>query len=465
MPSIQRPYVYTENEERHPLLTFLQSQSQNTLTRLYQRPSSCLSIFRLLAPLERQITMNLLWLESAIATQAMSAWVIRESNCEKLYNDALETLGNLHILPKSSVKLALNATFKTSFRQAMTGGGITGSFGVPSEDKKQGADMETLDRFALEKWETILHYMVSSSKLGQQPRKPSQGVLFLLQRSGLMTSFQISTITSAGFQFVLHTPNDQLWDLLLQYFHLAEERQMDLVEVLGFIFMLSTMELGREYSTENLSGTQKAMLEDLRDYGLIWQRKPTSRRFNPTRLATTLTSSSPPLPTSTGGSSGPQEGFIILETNYRVYAYTDNPLQIAVLGLFVSLKYRFPNLVVGSITRESVKEALVSGISADQIISYLVTHAHPQMRKNNPLIPVTVQDQIRLWELERNRLKSHEGYLYTAFQSLADYEFVLNYAKELNVVLWESASRRCFFGSLDGHANIKGFIERRKIPS
>jgi len=241
---------------------------------------------------------------------------------------------------------------------------------------------------------------------------------------------------------------------------------MDLVEVLGFIFMLSTMELGRvEYSTENLSGTQKAMLEDLRDYGLIWQRKPTSRRFNPTRLATTLTSSSPPLPTSTAGSSGPQEGFIILETNYRVYAYTDNPLQIAVLGLFVSLKYRFPNLVVGSVTRDSVKEALSSGISADQIISYLVTHAHPQMRKNNPLIPVTVQDQIRLWELERNRLKSHEGYLYTAFQSLADYEFVLNYAKELNVVLWENASKRCFFGSLDGHANIKGFIERRKISS
>jgi transcription initiation factor TFIIH subunit 4 len=97
-----------------------------------------------------------------------------------------------------------------------------------------------------------------------------------------------------------------------------------------------------------------------------------------------LTSSSPPLPTSTGGSSGPQEGFIILETNYRVYAYTgipicvmslkifsyphlDNPLQIAVLGLFVSLNYRFPNLVVGSITRESVKEALSSGISADQV--------------------------------------------------------------------------------------------------
>ncbi|KAF8903702.1 transcription factor Tfb2-domain-containing protein [Gymnopilus junonius] len=460
MPTAQ-PYTYSDGDERsyvpHPLLSFLQSQSQNTLTRLYQKPSSCLSIFRLLAPLERQIIMNLLWLESAIAASTMAAWVTREG--KKLYDEALTILSRLNILPNSAVKLALNATFKSAFRQAITGGG---SFGVPAEkddrhDKRQPVELEALDGFALERWETILHYMVSSGT----------GVLFLLQRSGLMASLHNSAlqITSAGFQFLLHSPHDQLWDLLLQYLHLAEERQMDLVEVLGFIFMLSTMELGREYSTENLSGTQKAMLEDLRDYGLIWQRKPSSRRFSPTRLATTLTSSSPPLPTSTGTSSGPQEGFIILETNYRVYAYTDNPLQTAVLNLFVTLKYRFPNLVVGSITRDSVKKALSNGITADQIISYLVTHAHPQMRRNvifkNPLLPVTVQDQIRLWELERNRLKSQEGYLYTAFASQADYEFVLNYAKELGVVLWENPTKRCFFGSLEGHANIKGFIERR----
>lgn len=89
-----------------------------------------------------------------------------------------------------------------------------------------------------------------------------------------------------------------------------------------------------------------------------------------------------------------------------------------------------------------------------------------------------------MWELEKNRLKSQEGafslltkriplittfillgYLYTAFASQADYEFVLNYAKELDVVLWENPSKRCFFGSLDGHANIRGFIERRTSGS
>ena len=116
-----------------------------------------------------------------------------------------------------------------------------------------------------------------------------------------------------------------------------------------------------------------------------------SRRFYPTRLATTLTSSLPPLPTSdAAGASAQAQGFIILETNYRIYAYTgmlltdpihythsltkmgllnsiENPLQTAVLNLFATLKYRFPNLVVGSLTRESVRKALTNGITADQV--------------------------------------------------------------------------------------------------
>ncbi|KZT07609.1 transcription factor Tfb2 [Laetiporus sulphureus 93-53] len=453
----------TAEEHSHILLMFLQSQSQNALNRLYQMPSACLSVFRLLNPLERQLVMNLLWLESAIPVSTMSAWVTREG--KKAYNESVSTLGRLHIIPSSQVKLILSAMFKTSLRQAITGGGSSGSFGVPAEpnDQELPPSIESLDSYALERWETILHYMVSSGT-GQHPTQPSREVLFLLRRSGLMANAHGGAlqITSSGFQFLLNSPHAQLWELLLQYLHLAEERQMDLVEVLGFLLMLSTMELGREYSTEQLSATQVAMLTDLRNYGLIWQPNPSSRRFSPSRLATTLTSHSPPLPSSHNSGLGTQsEGFIVLETNYRLYAYTDNPLQIAILNLFVTLKSRFPNLVIGAITRESVKKALANGITADQIISYLTAHAHPQMRKNRPLLPVTVQDQIRLWELEKNRLKSEEGYLYTAFASQADYEYVLNYAKQLDVVLWENPSKRCFFGSLDGHANIRGFIERR----
>lgn len=41
--------------------------------------------------------------------------------------------------------------------------------------------------------------------------------------------------------------------------------------------------------------------------------------------------------------------------------------------------YRFPNLIVGVLTRDSVRQALRGGITAEQIISYLEQHAHPNV--------------------------------------------------------------------------------------
>ena len=32
--------------------------------------------------------------------------------------------------------------------------------------------------------------------------------------------------------------------------------------------------------------------------------------------------------------------YIVVETNYRIYAYTDSNLQIALLGLFTEILYR-----------------------------------------------------------------------------------------------------------------------------
>ena len=48
---------------------------------------------------------------------------------------------------------------------------------------------------------------------------------------------------------------------------------MDPVDVLHFLFMLGSLELGQDYSTSMLTDTQHIMLEDLRDYGIVFQRK------------------------------------------------------------------------------------------------------------------------------------------------------------------------------------------------
>ena len=251
---------------------------------------------------------------------------------------------------------------------------------------------------------------------------------------------------------------------------------MDPVDVLSFLFMLGSLELGQDYSKATLTPTQVQMLDDLGDFGIVYQSDPSSPRFYPTRLATTLTSDSSALRSvsagfdsalrpstslspSTGVSSGSDKGFIVIETNYRVYAYTSSKLQIALLQLFARLSTRYPNMVAGKITRDSIRRAVAMGITADQIVAYLSTHAHPQMRKHNPVLPPTVVDQIRLWQIEGERMKATTGFLFKEFVSAAEYEGPCRYAEEIGVLVWRSDARRMFF--VTRHEQIAAYLRNR----
>ncbi|OLL23595.1 RNA polymerase II transcription factor B subunit 2 [Neolecta irregularis DAH-3] len=234
---------------------------------------------------------------------------------------------------------------------------------------------------------------------------------------------------------------------------------MDTVQVLHFIFMLGTFDLGLAYSTAGLSPTQSQMTTELGQYGLIYRPSASSEYFYPTKLAISLTAN--PLDPEEPTQSKSEQGFIILETNYKLYAYTDSPLQISILNLFCVLKARFSNMIMGLISRESVRHALSNGITAEQIIMYLTAHAHPQMRKNIPLLPPTLVDQIRLWELERNRIKTDHGYLFRDFKSTLEFNEVVQYAEQLGVVLWKDQDKRLFFATVASSGLIIEFVKRR----
>ncbi|KAB7498819.1 General transcription factor IIH subunit 4 [Armadillidium nasatum] len=152
-----------------------------------------------------------------------------------------------------------------------------------------------------------------------------------------------------------------------------------------------------------------------------------------------------------------KEGNLVIETNYRVYAYTQSELQIALLSIFTDIECRFPNLVVASVSRTSVRRALIKGIGAEQIISYLRQHCHPQMLKQNPVIPRTVADQIKLWELERERLEFTEGVLYKDFMSVHDFSLLCNYAEGKGVLIFSDEKTRTMIVTKRGHPAIKSF--------
>lgn len=375
--------------------------------------------------------------------------------------------------------------FASSLRQALMGSQDSQSFGVFSQIPDENPiSIPELDEYARRQWEGVMGYMVGTSALSGQRDAVnlSKGVKQLLQAGHLVEIHDRRVdITKDGFGFVLQDVSTQVWHILILYVESAEAIGMDSVEVLSFLFLLSSLELGQSYEKKHLSSVQLRTLADLADFGIVYQESPEATRFYPTRLATTLTSDSSALSNPVTGSlsgpagqsGGPTSGFIIVETNYRLYAYTSSPLQISLISLFTNLKYRFPNLVTGKITRQSVRRAIEMGITADQIISYLLSHAHPQLRKHNAghstsntsgiqasVLPPTVTDQIRLWQLERDRLRATAGFLFKDFTSLAEYQAPCQYAEEIGVLVWKSDRKRMFFVSR--HEQVAAFLRTRR---
>ena len=433
---------------------------------------------------------------------------------------ALDLLHRYHIFSDTHVNAVrafqLTENFARSLRHALEGSGSIESFGEVSTAPMRSIKIEDLDRFAREQWEGILGYMVGSSAIlvedgGAAIAEPSRGVMHLLQEghlielSGTASRGYTPKITKEGFAFVLQDVNTQVWALLFLYVDLAEEAKgMSKVDVLSFLFLVSSMELGLAYSSHNLTQAQQSMLPDLQDFGIVYC-PPGKEIFYPTRLATTLTADSVTalshtattlgsslapshtrsMSTTTSSGSASVSGFIILETNFRLYAYTSSPLQIALLALFTNLRSRHPNLVTAKISKQSVKRAVNAGITADQIIAYLSTHAHPQMRRTknanpatsstlNPdvpapttatatttsVLPATVIDQIHLWQLERDRMTTTPGFLLKDFQTEAEYETTRKYADEIGVLVWQHDRKRIFFVSrIEG---VRSFMAERK---
>lgn len=56
-------------------------------------------------------------------------------------------------------------------------------------------------------------------------------------------------------------------------------------------------------------------------------------------------------------------------------------------------------------------------------------HAHSQMLASRPVLPPTIIDQIRLWEIERDRFEFTDSMLYNQFLSQNEFETIRDYAR------------------------------------
>lgn len=458
------------------LQRYLKSKTSTVIESFYNHPSICLAVYRELPEIARQFVIRILFVEQPVPQAVIASWTSQLHSKE--HSNATSTLTDLVIwrsvaIPGGLPAYELMPTFKKNLKIALLGGGRPWNMSNTLDPDSKARDIQFLDNYAMSRWRCVLHYMVGASGAlkGTEMEGISADAVRILLSANLMKrddTDNAPVITRQGFQFLLLDTQSQVWYFMLQYLDTCEQRKLILSECLSMLFQLSFSTLGRDYSTEGMSESLLLFLQHLREFGLVYQRKRKAGRFYPTRLALNISSKQSAVAAITSENECAQERCnIIVETNYRVYAYTDSNLQVALLGLFTELLYRFPNLVVGVLTRDSIRQAFRGGITADQIISYLEQHAHPSMLskenasiKTTSLLPPTIVDQIKLWENERNRFTYTEGVAYNQFLSQSDFISLRDYAQSINVLMWHNERTRTMVVTKNGHEDVKKFWKR-----
>lgn len=454
------------------LQSYLKKFPRSTLDQLYQHPATCLAVFRELPELSRQFVMRLLFVSRPVTHVMLATWIPQpepgsdQNELAKEHRNASSTLLEMSIFQevrdnRGNLAITLSETFRENLKVAILGGGQPWTMSAQLDRDPHHRDIEFLDKYCMDRWESVLQFLAAPTRGQNKISSDAMRTLLHAQLIEEGTSASSSTsddtgggmrITSQGFQFLLLDTASQVWYFILKYLETVTERGLNLVNCLTFLFKLSFAILGKDYSMEGMTNEMQTFLQHLREFGLVYLRKRSSGRFYPTRLAINIAAGQ-----NKGNIVSDKPGNLVIETNFRVYAYTASELQVSLLAVFCEIENRFPNLTVSVITRGSVRKALQEGIMAEQIISFLRQHCHPQMLKHNPVVPRTVADQIKLWELERERLTYDEGVLYKDFMSLHDYNLLSNFADSKGVLIFSEERSRTMVVTKKGHPLIKQF--------
>ncbi|TKR92562.1 hypothetical protein L596_007191 [Steinernema carpocapsae] len=391
-------------------------------------------------------------------------------------------------------RIYIDPEFRTNYLVSLQTGveDIIGMRRVPlsAEKSSKRVTVGDLAKKASERWESLLRYLALPSEHTNTQNGVGKITKQLFQQCGFTREAGSEVeITSEGFQFLLLNKVEQMWMYIINYIRYLESLGTNSRVVLEFLLRLTqcvdsaavgaSMQMqkhaesgaddkedglgeygstiGRAYYCEESWPKEiSEFVNHLRELGFIFMRKRKDGYFYITPMLFYLSMSNSSI--ESHGELSKNRGFIIVETNFRVYAYTDSTLQLAILSTFTDMTYRFHDMSVGVLTRESVRKALQTGVTAKQIVSYLRSNAHKNsIESNGPLlcVPITVADQILLWEEERRRITHYPCLMYNMFDSEREYRDVKGFASNQGFVLWSDDTAFTLVVTESGHTTIK----------
>lgn len=429
------------------------------LDKLYDNPFICEAILRSLPPLSKKYVLQMLYIDVPVTAKSMEEWVLADGSSK--HRVAIDRLIQLRVFTetvdrKKETTYRLNSTFQNNIQNHIIHSGVLPREPMPSTITVRLPSSVDLDAYASEQWESFLLHLISSTE-AEATRNISSSMMKIFQR-GLLSQREKEApmLTESGFQFLLMDTNAQLWYIIREYITHSEERGVDTSDLISFLLELSFHVAGEAYNMNTLSDIQRNIVKDLADLGLVkLQQGRKESWFIPTKLATNLS-------ISLSDASSRKEGYVVVETNFRLYAYSTSKLHCEILRLFARIEYQLPNLIVGAITKENLYKAFQNGITSDQIISFLQQNAHPRVAERVPAVPENVTDQIRLWESDLNRVEMTPSHLYDEFPSREVFEAACDFAREYGGLLWEDSKKMRLIVKAETFDHMKGFLRRQK---
>ncbi|OAY83764.1 General transcription factor IIH subunit 4 [Ananas comosus] len=414
----------------------------------------------------------MLFIDFPVTAKSMEEWVLADGlSKHKVAIDRLLQLRVIHEVArvylvyftnrKKETSYRMNPKFQKNLQQYLTHGGTLPREPMPPNVTVRLPTLEDLEVYAHQQWVLLAttYKLISSRKVDK------------------LQLIHDESVPARPFEFKLMDTNAQLWYIIREYISTSEDRGVDPTDLISFLLELSFHTLGElllvavlccanckffmflaiiTYNLNTLTDVQRNAIKDLADLGLVkLQQGRKESWFIPTKLATNLS-------VSLTDSSSRKEGFVVVETNFRMYAYSTSRLHSEILRLFSRIEYQLPNLIVGAITKESLYNAFENGITAEQIVSFLQQNAHPRVAEKIPTVPENVTDQIRLWETDRNRVEMIPSHLYEDFPSKDLFEACCDFAREYNCLLWEDSKKMRLIVRGEFHQQMRDFLRRPK---
>lgn len=348
-----------------------------------------------------------------------------------------------------------------------------------------------LTKQANQTWESLLEILTCpEQKISQHQNTQYQNITqdfyeFFLKSKFLKPDVNTNylKLTGLGFQFLLAPKPKQVWEVLKLKYLMGYNLQQKI-----FLCKLAFGQINVGYKMEGLEDYKIGVLEHLEGIGLAFldrhQSVNTSDQgydqrnsqgqgaFYLTYLIKGLLYNNRPLneaiellsqtdsinsnfDENISDFSENKEQFIILETNFKIYAYTDSLLHKAILNYFSEAGVSLPGFQCYTITRAKIQAACEQDITPEQIITYLKDHAHEKQYNSSlpglggvgkkHILPPVVTDSIRLWGMERasERVKDiGKAMMYDDFSNDDEYQMIYNVADKHNSVIWADKDSR-----------------------